>query len=72
LIIVKTSEYMRIPKNWNKMTAAQQEILLVNKYQELTAEVDEVRKLLATVRGGQRVTIPEIDRPDEAILKDPA
>ena len=63
---------MRMPKNWNKMTAAQQEILLVNKYQELTAQVDEVRKLLATVRGGQRVTIPEIDRPDEAILKDPS
>jgi hypothetical protein len=63
---------MKMPKNWNKMTAAQQENLLVNKYQELVAEVDQVKKLLATVRGGKRVTIPEIDRPDEAILKDPA
>lgn len=63
---------MRMPKNWNKMTAAQQEILLVSKYQELVSEVDEIRKLLAIVRGGQRVNIPEIDRPDEAILKDPA
>lgn len=61
---------MKVPKNWNKMTASQQETLLVKKYQDLLAEVDAIKKMLGIVRGGQRVTIPEIDRPDEALLKE--
>jgi hypothetical protein len=28
--------------------------------------------MLGTVRGGQRVSASEIERPDEAILKDPS
>jgi hypothetical protein len=63
---------MKMPKGFNKMTAKDQESWLVKKLQEVYAVETELRKLLGAVRGGQRVSIPEIDRPDEAILKDPA
>lgn len=63
---------MRMPKNFNKMNTIDQEIWLVKKLQEMYAVESELRKMLATVRGGQKVSMPEIDRPDEAILKDPS
>lgn len=61
---------MKTPKNWNKMTRQEQEEWLVKKYQDAVYLADTLKRLLATVRGGQRVTIPEIDRPDELLLKD--
>jgi hypothetical protein len=61
---------MRMPKNWNKMTRQEQEEWLVRKYVDAVSVADALKRMLATVRGGQRVTIPEIDRPDELLLKD--
>ena len=60
---------MRMPSKWNKMTINEQESWLVKKYQEMLTEVDSVTKMLAKIRGGQRIQVKEIERPDEAILK---
>lgn len=61
---------MKIPKNFNKMTAKDQEEFLVKKLTEVYALEAEVRRFLAAVRGGQRVNIPEPDeRPDLIELK---
>ena len=60
---------MRMPKNWNKLTLNEQESCLVKKYQEMLTEVDSVTRMLAKIRGGQRIKVTEIERPDEAILK---
>ena len=60
---------MRMPKNWNKLTLSEQESWLVKKYQEMIAEVDEVTRMMAKIRGGQRIQVKEVDRPDEALLK---
>ena len=60
---------MRMPKGFNKMTIAEQESWLVRKYQEMIKEVEEVTKLLAKVRGGKKLVVSEIDRPDEALMK---
>jgi len=35
----------------------------------MLTEVDSVTKMLAKIRGGQRIQVKEIERPDEAILK---
>jgi|688.fasta_scaffold47960_2 hypothetical protein len=63
---------MKVPKGFNKMTAVDQEVWLIKKLQEVYEVEKELKRLLGTVRGGQRVSASEIDRPDEAILKDPA
>jgi hypothetical protein len=60
---------MRMPKNWNKLSLSEQESWLVKKYQEMLNEVDAVTRMLAKIRGGQRIKVTEVDRPDEAILK---
>lgn len=61
---------MKTPKGFNKMAARDQETWLVKKLGEIHAVEAELRKLLATVRGGQRVSIPETDeRPDLIDLK---
>ena len=58
-----------MPKNWNKLNLAEQESWLVKKYQEMIIEVESVSKMLAKLRGGQRIVVKEIERPDEALLK---
>ena len=60
---------MRMPKNWNKLSLSEQDSWLVKKYQEMLTEVDAVTRMLAKIRGGQRIKVTEIERPDEAILK---
>jgi hypothetical protein len=60
---------MKMPKNWNKLSLSEQESWLVKKYQEMLTEVDSVTRMLAKIRGGQRIQVKEIERPDEAILK---
>jgi hypothetical protein len=60
---------MKMPKNWNKLSLSEQESWLVKKYQEMLSEVDSVTRMLAKIRGGQRIQVKEIERPDEAILK---
>ncbi len=62
---------MKHPKNWNKMNLNQQEAWLVKKLQELYRMEDNIKKNLASVRGGKSVYIKEeLSRPDEIILKD--
>jgi len=58
-----------MPKNWNRLSLSEQESWLVKKYQEMLSEVDSVTRMLAKIRGGQRIQVKEIERPDEAILK---
>ena len=59
-----------MPKNWNKLTLEEQEIWLIKKYKEIVAEEQNVRRMLAQVRGKVKVKIAEDElRPDEIILK---
>ena len=60
---------MKMPKGFSKWSINEQESWLVKKYQEMLTEVDAVTKMLAKIRGGQRIKVTEIERPDEAILK---
>ena len=60
---------MRMPKGFSKWSLNEQESWLVKKYQEMLSEVDSVTRMLAKIRGGQRIKVTEIERPDEAILK---
>jgi len=60
---------MKMPKNWNRLKLEEQEQWLVKKYQEMINEVESVSKMLAKIRGGQRIVVKEIERPDEALLK---
>ena len=60
---------MKMPKNWNKLKIDEQESWLVKKYQEMMNDVDSVSKMLAKIRGGNRIVVKEIERPDEALLK---
>jgi hypothetical protein len=61
---------MKMPKGFNKMPVMDQESWLVQKLEDVHTVESQLKRLLATVRGGQRVVIPEIDRPDELLLKD--
>ena len=65
---VKTNN-MRMPKNWNKLKLDEQESWLVKKYQEIMVDVESVSRMLAKIRGGNRIVVKEIERPDEALLK---
>jgi beta-mannanase len=60
---------MKMPKNWNRLNISEQESWLVKKYQEMISEVESVSKMLAKIRGGNRIVVKEIERPDEALLK---
>jgi predicted phage-related endonuclease len=60
---------MRMPKNWNRLNISEQESWLVKKYQEMISEVESVSKMLAKIRGGNKIVVKEIERPDEALLK---
>ena len=59
----------KYPKNWNKMSLAEQEVWLVNRLNELYDMENNIKQALAKVRGGTRFEVKEIDRPDEALLK---
>ena len=61
---------MKYPKNWNKMSLAEQELWLVKKLTELHNLEASVKQALAKVRGGNKFEVKEIDRPDEALLKE--
>ena len=61
---------MKMPKNFGKWSFQDQEAWILKKYQELTILDQELRKMLAQVRGKNRINIVEEDyRPDEIILK---
>lgn len=61
---------MKMPKNWNKLSLSDQETWLIGKLQEQYAIENEITRMLAKIRGGNRIQIKEIERPDEARLKD--
>jgi|APGre2960657404_1045060.scaffolds.fasta_scaffold00086_38 hypothetical protein len=62
---------MKLPKLFNKMKLAEQEMWLTNKLAEVHGLELEIRRYLAKVRGGQIIFTPsdEIDRLDEIDLK---
>ena len=60
---------MKMPKGFSKWSLSEQETWLVKKYQEMMVEVDEITRMMAKIRGGQRIQVKEVDRPDEALLK---
>lgn len=60
---------MKMPKNWNKWTLSEQESWLVGRLQEYYAVENQISKMLAKIRGGQKIEVRDIDRPDEAMLK---
>ncbi len=60
---------MKMPKGFNKWSAQEQEIWLVNKLQYYYDVQSQISRMLASIRGGQRLQISEIERPDEALLK---
>jgi hypothetical protein len=60
---------MKYPKNWNKMSLAEQEMWLVKKLTELHNIETNIKQALAKVRGGTKFEVKEIDRPDEILLK---
>ena len=58
-----------MPKGFGKWSLSEQEAWLVKKYQEMITDVESVSKMLAKIRGGNRIVVNEISRPDEALLK---
>jgi hypothetical protein len=60
---------MKMPKNWNKWTLSEQELWLVGRLQEYYVIENQITKMLAKIRGGEKIQVKEIDRPDEALLK---
>lgn len=60
---------MKMPKGFNKWTISEQESWLVARLQEYYAVENQISKMLAKLRGGQKIEVKEIDRPDEALLK---
>jgi len=60
---------MKMPKGFSKWSMQEQEIWLVNKLQYYYGVQSQISRMLASIRGGQRLQISEIERPDEALLK---
>lgn len=58
-----------MPKGFNKWSAQEQESWLVKRLQEYYAVETQISRMLASIRGGQRLQVSEIDRPDELMLK---
>ena len=61
---------MKVPKIFNKMSRDEQESYLVKKLMKMNEEVDDIRRLLASVRGGKKIEFKLDVRPDEIALKD--
>jgi hypothetical protein len=55
---------MKYPKAFNKWSLQEQEDWLVKKHIEKEKEYLDVKRALATVRGGFKYVAQEIDRPD--------
>lgn len=60
---------MKLPKSFNKMKLSEQEEYLTKKLQEVYDLENYIRKQLASIRGGQRIHVPDDIRPDEDLLK---
>ena len=60
---------VKLPKSFNKMTLSKQENYLVKKLLEYYKMEEDVKRMLSKIRGGNKVIVKEVDRPDEAVLK---
>lgn len=60
---------VKLPKSFNKMTLSEQESYLVKKLLEYYKMEEDVKRMLSKIRGGNKVIIKEVERPDEAVLK---
>jgi hypothetical protein len=60
---------IKLPKSFNKMTLSEQESYLVKKLLEFYKMEEDVKRMLSKIRGGNKVIIKEVERPDEAVLK---
>lgn len=60
---------MKMPKGFNKWSLLQQEDYFNKKLQEIHSIESEYRRILAMIRGGQKVELIEMDRPDEILMK---
>jgi hypothetical protein len=60
---------MKTPKGFNKMTIQEQESWLVNEFTKVCELQNEISRMLAKIRGGTKMVVKEIERPDEALLK---
>jgi hypothetical protein len=58
-----------MPKGFNKWSAVEQESWLVKRLQEYYEVETQISRMLASIRGGQRLQVSEIERPDELMLK---
>jgi hypothetical protein len=60
---------IKLPKAFNKMTLSEQESYLVKKLLEFYKMEEDVKRMLSKIRGGNKIIIKEVERPDEAVLK---
>ena len=60
---------MKTPKGFNKMTLQEQESWLVKEFQKVCEVQNDISRMLAKIRGGNKIEVKEIERPDEALLK---
>lgn len=58
-----------MPKGFNKWTLSEQETFFNKKLQEIYSIETEYRRILAKIRGGQKVELIEMERPDELLMK---
>jgi hypothetical protein len=60
---------MKMPKNFNRMTIQEQESWLVKEYIKVCELQNDISRMLAKIRGGTKMIVKEIERPDELLLK---
>jgi hypothetical protein len=60
---------IKLPAKFNKMTLQEQEDILVKNLNVVYALEKEIKEALGKIRGGNKIQVAEIDRPDEALLK---
>ena len=60
---------IKLPKSFNKMTLSEQENYRVKKLLEYYKMEEDVKRMLSKIRGGNKVIVKEVERPDEAVLK---
>lgn len=60
---------MKMPKGFNKMTIQEQENWLVNEFTKVCELQNDISRMLAKIRGGTKMVVKEIERPDELLLK---
>lgn len=58
-----------MPKGFNKMTIQEQESWLVNEFTKVCELQNDISRMLAKIRGGTKMVVKEIERPDELLLK---